>query len=94
LGDETKIFVRRGRTQVKVEINHVFLGTVLPPERCPLVKTARDLFTMDFNVSTLAVPELYGSKILAALDGQHPRDFFDVHGIFQTQGMCPESVPG
>jgi len=91
-GDETKIFVRRGRNQVKVEINHVFRGTVLPPERRPLVKTARDLFTVDFRVPTLAVPELYGSKLVAALDRQHPRDFFDVHGMFQTQGMCPETV--
>lgn len=72
VGDETKIFVRRGRTQVKVEINHVFRGTVLSPERRPLVKTARDLFTVDFNVPTLAVPELYGSKIVAALDRPAP----------------------
>ena len=92
VGDETKIFVRRGRNQVKVEINHVFRGTVLPPERRPLVKTASDLFTVDFSVPTLAVPELYASKLVAALDRQHPRDFFDVHGMFQTQGLCPETV--
>ena len=27
-GDEIKLFVRRGRSQVKVEVNHVFRGTV------------------------------------------------------------------
>lgn len=28
-GDEIKLFIRRGRNQVKVEVNHVFRGTVL-----------------------------------------------------------------
>lgn len=92
VGDETKIFVRRGRDQVKIEINHVFRGTVFPPESRPLGKTASDLFTVAFSVPTLAVPELYGSKLVAALDRQHPRDFFDVHGMFQTHGLRPETV--
>ncbi len=92
VGDETKIFVRRGRDLVKVEINHVFRGTVLPLETRPLVKAASDLFTAAFSVPTLAVPELYGSKLVAALDRQHPRDFFDVHGMFQTHGLRPETV--
>ena len=29
-GDEIKLFVQRGRAQVKVEVNHVFRGTVFP----------------------------------------------------------------
>lgn len=92
VGDETKIFVRRGRDQVKVEINLVFRGTVLPPESRPLVKAASDLFTVGFSVPTLAVPELYGSKLVAALDRQHARDLFDVHGMFQTHGLRADTV--
>jgi hypothetical protein len=49
VGDETKIFVRRGRDQVKVEINHVFRGAVLLPETRPLVKAVSDLFTVGFS---------------------------------------------
>lgn len=92
VGDETKLFVRRGRDQVKIEINHVFRGTVLPPETRALVKAASDLFTIGFSVPTLAVPELYGSKLVAAMDRQHPRDFFDVHWMFQTHGLRPDTV--
>ncbi|MDX2260525.1 MAG: nucleotidyl transferase AbiEii/AbiGii toxin family protein [Gemmatimonadales bacterium] len=73
-------------------INHVFRGTVLPPESRPLVKAASDLFTVGFSVPTLAVPELYGSKLVAALDRQHARDFFDVHGMFQTHGLRADTV--
>ena len=34
--------------------------------------------------------ELYGGKLCAALDRQHPRDLFDVHGLFQAEGITDE----
>jgi hypothetical protein len=58
--DETKLFVRRGREEVKVEINHVFRGTMLPIEKRPLMKAASDQFTTSLTAPTLAVAELYG----------------------------------
>ncbi len=77
---------------MKFEINHVFRGSVLPTETRPLVTAASDLFTAGFSVPTLAVPELYGSKLVAALDRQHPRDFFDVHGMFATHGLSADTM--
>lgn len=91
-GDETKLFVRRGRTEVKIEINHVFRGTMLPIEQRSLVKKASDLFTTSLSVPTLALAELYGSKLVAAMDRQHPRDLFDVHGMFRRFGLTPETM--
>ena len=91
-GDETKLFARRDRVEVKIEINHVFRGTLLPVETRSLTKTACDLFTTALAVPTLAVAELYGSKLVAAMDRQHPRDLFDVHGMFQRFGLTPEIV--
>ena len=91
-GDETKLFARRDRVEVKIEINHVFRGTLLPVETRSLTKTASDLFTTALAVPTLAVAELYGSKLVAAMDRQHPRDLFDVHGMFQRFGLTPEIV--
>lgn len=91
-GDETKLFVRRDRIEVKIEINHEFRGTLLPVETRSLTKTASDLFTTALAVPTLAVAELYGSKLVAAMDRQHPRDLFDVHGMFQRFGLTPEIV--
>ena len=63
--DDIKLFVRRGRHQVKVEVNHVFRGTVLPVEIRRLGDTARNLFTTELSVPVLAAPELYGSSALA-----------------------------
>lgn len=86
-GDEIKLFIRRGRNQVKVEVNHVFRGTVLPVETRRLGEAARKLFTTELSAPVLATPELYGSKLVAAMDRQHPRDLFDVRGLFGRGGL-------
>ena len=91
-GDEVKLLIRRGESQVKVEVNHVFRGTVLPIDTRRLVKSARELFTTELSIAALAVPELYGSKLVAAMDRQHPRDLFDVHGMYQTFGLSAAIV--
>jgi len=91
-GDETKILVRRARVEVKIEVNYVFRGTLLPTEVRPLAKSASEIFTTALSVPTLAVPELYGSKLVAALDRQHPRDLFDVHGMFATHGLSADTM--
>lgn len=77
-GDNVKLVLSNEAAQVKVEVNFVFRGTVLPPEKRSLVATAQELFTTDLAVPVLATPELYGSKLVAAMDRQHPRDIFDV----------------
>lgn len=91
-GDEIKLFIRRGRNQVKVEVNHVFRGTVLPVETRRLGNEARKLFTTELSVPVLVAPELYGSKLVAAMDRQHPRDLFDVRGLFERGGLTAEVV--
>ena len=91
-GDETKLFIQRDRVLVKVEVNHVFRGTVLPVESKRLNAEARNLFTTDVSAPLLATAELYGSKLVAALDRQHPRDLFDVHGLFETGGLTADTI--
>lgn len=91
-GDEVKLFVSRGSVSVKVEANHVFRGTVLPTSKMRLAPAARRLLATDLSVPTLAVEELYGSKLVAALDRQHPRDFFDVIGMYETCGLTKEII--
>lgn len=91
-GDEVKILVQRAGSRVKVEVNFVFRGTVLPVHSRRLSDTASELFTTELSLPVLAESELYGSKLVAALDRQHPRDFFDVLGLFQDSGLTPEIV--
>src|SRR5581483_7454208 len=91
-GDEIKLFIRRGRNQVKVEVNYVFRGTVLPVQKKQLREEARKLFTTNLSVPILATPELYGSKLVAEMDRQHPRDLFDVRGLFERDGLTADVV--
>ena len=91
-GDELKLFIQRGKIQVKVEVNHVFRGTVLPVEIRALNAEARRIFTTDLLAPVLAPAELYGSKLVAAMDRQHPRDIFDVHGLLAQDGLTPEII--
>ena len=85
-GDEVRLLVTGDNAQIKVEVNFVFRGTVLPPRILPLVMTAQDLFTTAVSVPVLAVEELYGSKLVAAMDRQHPRDIFDVMHMLDKFG--------
>jgi len=89
---DSKLLVSNTQVQVKVEINLVFRGTVLPVENRPLSARTAEMFSVELSVPTLAVEELYGSKIVAALDRQHPRDLFDVAQMYQAEGLTERTV--
>lgn len=91
MGD-TKLVAENATSQVKVEVNVVFRGSVLPVIRQPLSARTRDLFGVEFAVPTLDTAELYAGKLVAALDRQHPRDLFDVWRLFETGGMTDAMV--
>lgn len=75
--------------QVKIEVNYVFRGTMLPVETRTLVGSAQDLFTTELTFPVLATAELYGSKLMAAMDRQHPRDLFDMMHMLDQFGWRP-----
>jgi hypothetical protein len=89
-GDELKIWVSSDSAQVKVEINSVFRGTVLPVQVQSLTSKTQEFFSKNIQVPLLNVSELYGSKLVAAMDRQHPRDLFDVKKMFESHGLTAE----
>lgn len=80
--DDVKILIFRDTVNVKVEVNYIFRGTLLPPREARIAESAGRSFAVDFSIPALAREELYGGKLVAALDRQHPRDFFDVREMF------------
>lgn len=84
---ESKLLVERAGVQVKVETNYVFRGTVLPVESRSLAPNASAMFSAELSLPMLAIDELYGSKLVAAMDRQHPRDIFDVWRMKETVGL-------
>jgi predicted nucleotidyltransferase component of viral defense system len=92
LGEELKLFIERNRTRVKVEVNHVFRGTILPVEPRPLTLEAQDTFFTDIEIPLLHPDELYGSKLVAAMDRQHPRDIFDILKLYAEDGLTDRMI--
>jgi hypothetical protein len=81
--------VRRGGIEVKVEVNFVLRGTVQPVRRASLTPSARDVLLADLEIPLVSLEDLYGGKLVAAMDRQHPRDLFDVAQLFAHEGITP-----
>lgn len=84
------LMVKRGNVSVKLEPNFVLRGTVFEPLEQRLCKKAEELFEKTMSLSTLSFADLYGGKICAALDRQHPRDLFDVFILLKNEGITEE----
>ena len=86
---ETKLLVRHGATQVKIEVNFVMRGTVNPVRMASLTQSARDTLQADLEIPIVSIEDVYGGKLVAAMDRQHPRDLFDVIQLFAHEGITP-----
>jgi hypothetical protein len=91
-GDDVKLFVEDRGLRIKVEVNFVFRGTVLPVTQWPLMPIGQELFTSDIVLPVLDPAELYRGKLVAALDRLHPRDMFDVLKMLERFGWQPSFV--
>lgn len=92
VGDETKMFVSDRSSAVKVEVNFVLRGTVLPIARVTLTPAAQQMFAANIEVPMLALAEVHGSKLVAAMDRQHLRDLFDVMLMRRRFGLPADFV--
>jgi len=81
------LIVRRGDATIKIEPSLVLRGFIFPPQVRSLSKKAQDLFETAVSMKILSEAELYGGKICAALDRQHPRDLFDVKILLDSGGF-------
>lgn len=86
---ETKLLVRRGGIEVKIEVNFVMRGTVYPVRMASLTAKARETLLADLEIPVVSLEDMYGGKLVAAMDRQHPRDLFDVMQLFAHEGITP-----
>jgi len=85
-----KLTVRTPEATIKIEPNLVLRGSVFLPVERELSEQAELLFEASATASTLAVADLYGGKLCAALDRQHPRDIFDVKILMENEGITDD----
>jgi hypothetical protein len=84
---ETQLLVRRGRIEVKIEVNFVMRGVVRPVRTASLTPNARETLQADLEIPVVSLEDVYGGKLVAAMDRQHPRDLFDVMQLFAHEGI-------
>lgn len=93
-GVEAKLHCQRGRTQIKIEVNPVLRGNILPIRTMATSQIVQGEFEAFIQMQVLSQGELYGGKICAALDRQHPRDLFDVRLLLDNEGINNEIKTG
>ena len=84
---ETKLLVRRAGIEVKIEVNFVMRGTVHPVRMASLTQSARETLQADLEIPVVSLEDMYGGKLVAAMDRQHPRDLFDILQLFTHEGI-------
>jgi hypothetical protein len=65
-------------------------GTVHPVRQAALLPHARDVLLADLEIPVASLADVYGGKLVAAMDRQHPRDLFDVMQLFEHEDITPE----
>jgi predicted nucleotidyltransferase component of viral defense system len=89
-----KLIVSRPHAEIKIEVNLVGRGTISDPIKMQLCDKAQSEFDAFVAMPVLPLGQLYGGKICAALDRQHPRDLFDVKYLLQNEGFTDDIRKG
>ena len=91
---QAKLFCSRQGVQIKVEVNTTMRGVLGEPVLLTLCQRAQEAFDRFAEMRIMPIGQLYGGKICAALDRQHPRDLFDVKYMLEHYGFNDEIKRG
>ena len=86
---DTRVIVSDGPTHIKIETSPVTRGAVYPARPMVVSETVMEQFGF-VETNVLAFEDLYGGKLHAALDRQHPRDVFDVKILYENEGLTDD----
>lgn len=92
--DAGKLQISANRVDIKLEVNLVNRGVLVDPNDMPLCEKAQILFEAFCTIPVVSMGQLFGGKIVAALDRQHPRDLFDVKYLLEQEGFNQEIKEG
>ena len=86
-----KLQISLAGAEIKLEVNLVGRGLLGVAQLLPLCDKAQDEFNAFCEMPIVPTNQLYGGKLCAALDRQHPRDLFDVKYLMANEGFS-ESI--
>lgn len=82
----------RSRDEALRDVNQQLTAISESISKLGLHARTSDRFSVEFDLPILAPDELYGSKLVATLDRQHPRDLFDVWQLYESGGITDGMV--
>lgn len=88
--DVSKLQVANRSGQIKIEVNETNRGLLESPVKLVLCNSAQEEFDAFCSMQVVSFGQLYGGKICAAIDRQHPRDLFDVKLLLENEGLTEE----
>jgi len=91
---EEKLICTLQGIKIIIEVNTTMRGSIKPARLMPVVNAAQEQFGKFAEIKVMSKGELFGGKICAALDRQHPRDLFDVHYLLEEEGITEETKQG
>ena len=90
--DVWKLICNHEGLTVKIEVNGIKRGLLGNTEDYFLCHIAQTIFNSSFKARIVSYTQLYGGKISAALNRQHPRDLFDCQ--FMSEDSLGKSKDG
>ncbi|RCW24656.1 nucleotidyl transferase AbiEii/AbiGii toxin family protein [Marinilabilia salmonicolor] len=93
-GTDVKLYCQGKGAQIKIEVNTITRGNVFPTQLMQVADSVQDEFDKFAAAKVVSMAELYGGKICAAIDRQHPRDLFDVKLLLENEGFTKEIWEG
>jgi predicted nucleotidyltransferase component of viral defense system len=73
-----------------MEVNTVLRGAIFEAVEKEVKSSVQDNFEIFTAIKTLSLGDLYGGKLCAALDRQHPRDLFDIKLLLENEGITDD----
>jgi predicted nucleotidyltransferase component of viral defense system len=92
--ETSKLLIAHQGAQIKLEVNQTNRGALHGPQILPLCEKAQEEFEAFCEIPVIGIGQLYGGKICAALDRQHPRDLFDVKYFLENTEFTHEHREG
>ena len=89
-----KLLISSKNVGIKLEVNLTNRGLLDPTLTMQLCNNAQNEFDAFCAINVVSYGQLFGGKIVAALDRQHPRDLFDIKYLLDNEGFSNQIKRG
>jgi predicted nucleotidyltransferase component of viral defense system len=89
-----KLLVSHNDAMIKIEVSQIVRGILGALTEKIICEKAQEKFDAFCSINVVPNGQLYGGKVCAAMDRQHPRDIFDVKQLLQKEGFTKEIKEG